>query len=200
MSLIPPYSQLIAVQLNHLQPLEHSATFLPPFISSVNHLEKPFSMASGYGTPVWYPFQPLAYNDSEDMFNWEIKSEHMPEIYIGNTHSLEPWRMELRFMLVDIERQLRGSGGIKEWSSYYVPDLVGPQIKSVGDGWVRTFTFSEYVENDYGTRLTGDWLVAAKVWSNNCESLYNFDVRRNAGVSTRYRYDDPPIHPIITTL
>lgn len=157
-------------------------------------------MASGYDTPVWLPFEPLAYNDSERIFNWEIKSEHMPEHYMGNAHALEPWRMELRFILADIERQLRGRGGIKEWSSCYVPDLEGPQIKSLDDGWVRTFTFSEYMTGSYGTRLTGDWLVTAKAWSNNYDDLFSFDVRCNASMNTIYRYDDPPIHPIMTTL
>jgi hypothetical protein len=120
-------------------------------------------MASGYDTPVWLPFSSPPTKDNERIFNWEIISEHMPKIYMGNTNALKPWRMELRFMIVDIERQLRGGSGVKEWSSCFVPDPEGSQIKSLGDGWVRTFTFSEYVIESYGTRLTGDWLVTAEV-------------------------------------
>lgn len=48
--------------------------------------------------------------------------------------------------------QLRGRSGIKDWSSYYVPDPEGPQIKSF-DGWVRTFTLSEYTGTSYESQV-----------------------------------------------
>lgn len=157
-------------------------------------------MASGDYAPVRIPREPLAYNGSERTFNWEIESEHMLTEYCGNVYDFGYWRMELRFMLVDIERQLRASGGIKEWSSCIVPDLEGPKIKSLNGGWARTFIFSEYTEHSRVIRLTGDWLVEAEVWSYNYRELFDFDVRRNANERTVHRYGDPPIHSIITKL
>ncbi|KAK3379567.1 hypothetical protein B0T24DRAFT_612292 [Lasiosphaeria ovina] len=117
-------------------------------------------------------------------FKWLISSHHVPQEYHGwkRLRDQAPWYLQLRFLFVDMPKQLRSEGGIYLWRDNMVEHLSGSVIEKSQRSSRRHLKFAKRLvfsvqANDQHHSLAGRWLVVCYLWGQSREWIQNVNIR-----------------------
>lgn len=110
-------------------------------------------------------------------FRWVLSSYHVPEEYAApDLQRMAPWRILLRFLLVDLPGQLENLDGatLSSWRTHRCEREVRPTwCQRESGGWARCVVFSEREQIGPFWPRVGSWLVVAYVAGDSYEWVKN---------------------------
>ena len=96
-----------------------------------------------------------------------------------NKKSQAPWSVLLRFLFVDMHRQLKDHSdtSVYNWRNYQTKPLVDQKVPTCNKKLGRRVVFSQEGYDHSYRMFKGDWMVVAYVWGESREWLDSVDVR-----------------------